>query len=242
MLNAGLQKLTLIDYPGKLAATVFLPGCNFCCPFCHNPQLVTEIERGTSDLLPWDEIFEFLKNRKKYLDGVVFTGGEPLLQPQLLDLIRPLKDLGYKIKLDTNGSNFEALKNVLEQNLVDFVAMDIKAPLLSENYCSASGLKNPQLFEVIKQTADYLLNQSENKNWDYEFRTTVVPEFMTLEDIELIAQQLHGAKRYFLQQFQNKNPMIKAEMSEVQPYSNRELLVVAQKISPHFGLCQVRNI
>jgi len=239
MLSAGLQKLTLVDYPGLLAAAIFLLGCNFRCPFCHNPQLVNGL---SEDLLPWQEIMEFLKSRRKYLDGVVLSGGEPLLQLQILDLLREIKALGFKIKLDTNGSNFAGLKSALEEGLVDYVAMDIKAPLEAENYCFASGLENPELFETVKKSAEYLLHQSEGKTWDYEFRTTVVPGILTLDDLEIIAAQLHGAKRYFLQQFDNSHPMLDPKMAEIAPYSSRELLVAAQKISPHFGECKVRNI
>lgn len=187
----GLQKLTLLDFPGKTACTVFLGGCNFRCPFCHNFDLAS---RRSAPLMGEDEFLAFLEQRKGLLDGVAITGGEPLLRPELPELLRKIKELGYPIKLDTNGSFPDRLRGLVEEGLVDYVAMDVKnAP---EHYGETVGFQKLSL-DPIKKSAAYLLSGAV----EYEFRTTVVKELHRLEDMQAIAEWLRGAKRYFLQQF-----------------------------------------
>ena len=195
----GLQKLTLLDYPGKMAATLFTGGCNFRCPFCHNKSLVYlnesegEISRET--------ILEYLDKRKGILDGVCITGGEPTLYPGLRDFIETLKSLGLLVKLDTNGTNFDKLKELVDGGLVDYVAMDIKN--CPKKYSMTVGLENYDLTDIEKSVS-YLLEN----HVDYEFRTTVVKEFHEPEDMKEIGEWIKGAKNYYLQQFEDHGTCI----------------------------------
>lgn len=190
---AGIQKLTLLDYPGLTACTIFMNGCNFRCPYCHNSSLVINSE--FNEILNEDEILEFLKTRKGRLDGVCITGGEPLLQKDLIPFIKKIKDIGYKVKLDTNGYLTGKLKEILDLNLVDYVAMDIKSSIT--NYEKSIGLKMINK-ENIQSSIDLIKNSNlEN----YEFRTTVVKELHSLDDFKEIGEMLLGSKQYFLQQF-----------------------------------------
>lgn len=195
----GLQKVTLLDFPGRVACTVFLAGCNFRCPFCHNASLVTHVD--PSGNIPMEEVISFLQKRRGILDGVCITGGEPLLTPGLDVFVRKIKDLGYEIKLDTNGSNVERLKSLTGSGLIDYVAMDIKnAP---EKYGMTIGIDGYDLWNVSK-SVDYLLSGTV----PYEFRTTVVREFHKREDFERIGQWLAGAQRYYLQGFVDSGDLI----------------------------------
>ena len=202
----GLQKLTLLDYPGNMACTVFTGGCNFRCPFCHNRSLVFLNENDSE--IATEDIFDFLKGRNKILDGVCITGGEPLLHPGIRDFIIRVRELGLKVKLDTNGSNSEMLKQLIDEGLVDYVAMDIKNR--PEKYAETIGLENYDLSEVEK-SKDLLL---EGKV-DYEFRTTVVREFHEVEDIEALAKWIKGAKHLYLQNFEDHGTCIQNGLGEV---------------------------
>lgn len=209
----GLQKLTLLDYPEKVACTVFTAGCNFRCPFCHNASLVTGTDLN-EDIEP-DEIIAFLKKRTKILDGVCITGGEPLLWPGILEFMSRIKELGYQIKLDTNGSDPSRLIEIVEKGLVDYVAVDIKNS--KENYGRTIGIKDYDL-AGIEESVRFLLED----HVDYEFRTTVVRQFHRKKDFELIGQWIKGAKRYCLQAFVDSGDLIgeglsgyeKAQMEE----------------------------
>lgn len=188
MIFGGMQKLTLLDFPGKVACTLFTVGCNFRCPFCHNGSLV---EGEPFEHIPEETVLDLLKKRQGILEGVCITGGEPLLQAELSEFLRKVKALGYPVKLDTNGSQPEKLKALVEEGLIDYVAMDIKN--CPERYAETAGVEHPGVDESI----DFLLSGKV----DYEFRTTVVEEFHTIEDIENAAKRIRGAKRYFLQSF-----------------------------------------
>lgn len=202
----GLQKLTLLDYPGKMACTVFTGGCNFRCPFCHNRSLVFLNENDSE--ISVSDILEYLETRKKVLDGVCITGGEPLLHKGIFDFIRKVKELGLLVKLDTNGSNCEALKRLVEEGLVDYVAMDIKG--CPEKYAETIGLENYDIAEVAR-SKDYLLQE----HVDYEFRTTVVAQFHEVADFEKIGRWIEGAKNYYLQNFEDHGTCIREGLSEV---------------------------
>ncbi len=238
MLVAGWQKLTLVDYPGKLATAVFLSGCNFRCPFCHNPQLVTGSVGGE---ITWEEVMEFLKRRCKYLDGVVLTGGEPLLNPEIGDWAREIKELGLAVKVDTNGSRPEVLKTLVKGEVVDYVAMDVKTALVKERYAMATGTDG-MLVEKVLESADYFLKRPEDAGWDYEFRTTMVPGLVTADDLDEIGRRLRGGRRYFLQQFDNSHPMLDVAMADVRPYGAEDLKALAETMRDYFEICQVRNI
>ena len=186
----GLQKLTLLDYPEKVACTVFCSGCNFRCPFCHNPALAT----GNESILDYSfsDIISFLESRNKKLDGICITGGEPLLYEETIELAERAKYMGFLVKIDTNGSNPERLRTVIEKRIADYIAMDIKnAP---EKYEMTSGSK---MLEQVKESVSSLLQDKV----DYEVRTTVTGNLHTAADFEKIGKWIAGAKRYFLQKF-----------------------------------------
>ncbi len=190
MLNIqGLQKTTLLDYPGCVAATVFMGGCNMRCPFCHNMNLVTT---GDAPLYTDEDIFGFLRSRQGILDGVCITGGEPTLTSELPSFISRIRELGFKVKLDTNGTNPQMLRQLLSDGLVDYVAMDIKSSLSSyERACGIDGIRT----DPVKESIDMLIGGSR----EYEFRTTCVRELLSDEIIKEIGILLKGASRYFLQ-------------------------------------------
>ena len=191
----GLQKLTLLDYPGKVACTVFLAGCNLRCPFCHNSELLD----GTAETVMDDAgLLGFLRKRQGMLDGVAFTGGEPLLRPELPELMQRVRDLGYAVKLDTNGLFPDALSRVLERKLVDYVAMDVKNS--PERYAETCGVGTVDM-AAIYASIDLL----RSGRTDYEFRTTVVDELHDDESFLAIGPMIRGAKRYFLQPFRDRD-------------------------------------
>lgn len=190
MIIAGLQKSSLIDYPNEIAAVVFTSGCNFRCPFCHNGGL---LEDKKSQKITPEEVLDFLKTRQNKLQGVVISGGEPTLHKDLEDFIIKTRGLGFKIKLDTNGSNPNVLIDLVNKNLIDYAAMDIKSPLKKYKEATNSNIDT----EKIKESIDFLLKGKV----DYEFRTTVVKESLSFDDFRIIAQEIKGAKRYFLQKF-----------------------------------------
>ena len=199
MLILGLNKTTLLDYPGYVAATVFTGGCNFRCPFCHNKVLVLEPSKG--GIISEKEFFAFLKKRKNILKGVCITGGEPTLQADLPDFLARIREMGYRIKLDTNGYKPEILKRLIEKGLLDYVAMDIKNS--PEKYAVASGMDNMGHdldLGKIRESVDLLMEG----RVEYEFRTTVVRELHTLEDIVKIGEWIRGCRVYFLQKFQDQ--------------------------------------
>jgi pyruvate formate lyase activating enzyme len=198
MILGGLQKITLIDYPGKIAATVFTLGCNFYCPFCHNPELVDPKKIAGQPIIEEKYFFSFLKERQGMLEGICITGGEPTLNPDLYEFIKKIKEMGYLVKLDTNGSNPAMLEKLLNEKLVDFVAMDIKAPLEKYKQVVGSDVK----LEDIQRSVELVRRAP-----DYEFRTTILPALHSKKDILSIGRWLQGAKKYFLQQFKSEKTL-----------------------------------
>ena len=187
--------MTLLDFPGHVACTVFTGGCDFRCPFCHNFELV---DGSAPPVMEDEELIAFLEKRKGLLDGVAFTGGEPCLQKNLPDLMRQVKSMGYAVKLDTNGNHPEMLRRMIKEDLVDYVAMDIKNS--PEKYAMTAGLEKLDL-SAVKESARLLMEG----NVDYEFRTTVVAEFHEEEDFVVIGEWLKGAKAYYLQSFTDRD-------------------------------------
>lgn len=195
----GFNKLTLLDYPGRLACTIFLGCCNYRCPFCHNAGLVLHPEK--EPVIPMEEIWSTLRKRRGVLDGVCITGGEPTVSAGLEEFIREIKSMGYQVKLDTNGSNPKMLRKLVEEKLLDYVAMDVKnAPA---KYDMTVGLKHVDLGAVF-ESVDYLKSDVV----DYEFRTTIVKELHKTEDIRMLGKWLHGSRRYFLQAYRDSENII----------------------------------
>ncbi|MDD3046087.1 MAG: anaerobic ribonucleoside-triphosphate reductase activating protein [Candidatus Pacebacteria bacterium] len=226
----GLQKTTLIDYPSEIACVVFLAGCNFRCPFCFSKELVLE----DIDLfeISFEEFFSFLEKRRGQLDACVICGGEPTLNKDLADFCRRIKSYGLKIKLDTNGSNPEVIQDLVEKKLIDYVAMDVKAPFSKYKKAIAvdfdiNRIKNS--IEIIK-----------NSGLDYEFRTTIVPTIHTLSDIKEIAKQIAPAKKFFIQNFRNDKEPLDINFKKVIPFSIVELEEIVEEIKPYFEICYLR--
>lgn len=226
MLIKGFQKLTLLDFPGRTACTVFTGGCNLRCPFCHNALLVTELD---DDYFDEEEIFDHLKKRKGILDGVAVTGGEPLIQKDIERFLYEIKALGYPVKLDTNGCFPERLKDIIDIGLADYVAVDIKNS--KEKYAETVGVKG---FDVtpVEKTVELLINGKV----DYEFRTTLVKGFHTEKSIEELCLWIKGAKRYFLQGFVDSGLLLDGPCEGLKKDEMNALLSVAQKIIPEAAL------
>lgn len=216
---SGFQKLTLLDFPEKVACIVFTAGCNFRCPFCHNASLVTHIDN--SNQIGEEEILDYLKKRKGIIEGVCITGGEPLLQPDLEDFIIKIKDLGLAVKLDTNGSYPEKLISLVEKGLLDYVAMDIKNS--KEKYPLTAGVENLNIADIEKSVEFLLQNHI-----PYEFRTTLAKNLHTPQDIVSIATWISGAKKYFLQNFVDSGDILGEKMAPLSQNEMENLLKTAQ--------------
>lgn len=225
----GLQKMTLLDYPGKVACTIFLGGCDFRCPFCHNGELVLSPAPAQ---LSQEELLAFLKKRRGLLDGVCVTGGEPLLRPDLPQLLEDIKDLGYPIKLDTNGSHPQALRALAERKLVDYVAMDVKNS--PELYPLTAGVPELDL-GPIRESVTFLLEGTV----DYEFRTTVVREFHDEGSFRAIGPWLAGAKQYFLQSFVDRDTVIREGLH---PWDRETLRKFADLVRPWVSSVELRGV
>ena len=214
MVFHGFQKMTMLDFPGYVACTVFTPGCNFRCPFCHNASLVTDINNNI--IYSEDEILAFLSKRKGLLDGICISGGEPLMNDGIFDFVKKVKNLGFLVKIDTNGSYPDKLKILIDSGNIDYVAMDIKNS--PEKYALTTGISNFD-FSPIRESVNLLLEDKVS----YEFRTTVVKEFHTPQDMVDIGEFIKGADRYFIQHFiesesniqQGLTPLCKEEMENL---------------------------
>ncbi len=219
----GMQKMTLLDYPGYVACTLFTGGCNFRCPFCHNALLVLDLDENYT--IPEEEVLAFLKKRQGLLDGVCVTGGEPLINKDIGDFLSKVKELGFKIKLDTNGTNPALLKELVSQKLVDYVAVDIKNS--PEKYAETVGLKSFDM-STINETVNFLMSGCV----DYEFRTTVTKQFHTEKSMEEAARFIRGAKRYFLQNFVDSGNLIGSGITGQSKEEMEKLLAVVKKYVP----------
>ncbi len=226
----GLQKLTLLDYPGQTACTLFTGGCNFRCPYCQNSSLVLTPEEV--EPYSWDEIIGFLNRRKGLLDGVCITGGEPLLHPQIDSLIRTIHSMGFMVKLDTNGSYPDHLKDLVRSGCVDYVAMDIKNS--PQNYGRTIGIPEYDL-SAVQESVRYLLSAPV----EYEFRTTVVREYHQPADFVAISLWIKGARRYFLQAFVDSGDLISPGLHG---YDRTEMENFAALVHPLVPSVQLRGI
>lgn len=248
----GLQKFTLIDFPGKIACTVFFLGCNFRCPFCHNPELVLPEKFDKNTEISEKDFFDFLKQRKTLLEAVVLCGGEPTIFKDLPTFCARIKKMGFLVKLDTNGSNPDMIKNLIARNLVDYIAMDVKAPfgvkvqsslptgqagklkVKSSKYERAVGIKVD--LGKIKKSIEMI----KNSGVDYEFRTTIVPGIHTKQDIIQIAKEISPAKKYYLQNFRVENETINPKFQNIKPYPEKYILDIKKAVAPFFEICEIR--
>lgn len=226
---SGMQKLTLLDFPGKMACTLFTPGCNFLCPFCHNSSLVTDIDEH---FIKAEEVLRFLSTRQGILEGVCITGGEPLLQKDIEDFMREIKDMDFLVKLDTNGSFPHKLEGIIEEGLVDYVAMDVK--------------NSPELYaETIGKTAFDLSSVNESVELlkegrvPYEFRTTVTKNFHNLKSLLEIADWISGCDSYYLQQFVNSGQLIDETITG---YTDEELKALYREVKRKLPCTQLRGV
>lgn len=228
----GLQKLTLLDYPEKVACTIFTAGCNFRCPFCHNASLV--LEEKQQAVYREEEIFSFLKKRQGILDGVCVSGGEPLLQADIDIFLEKVKKLGFLVKLDTNGSFPKKLKELVKNGLVDYVAMDIKNS--RELYCRTAGIADQEtIMERIQESASFLLKSPV----DYEFRTTVVQGYHTRETFEEIGCWIRGAEKYFLQAFVDSGELVDPRSTG---FEKAEIEAFAGVVKQYVPNVQIRGV
>ena len=229
MLIKGLQKTTLLDFPGKVACTVFTGGCNFRCPFCHNASLVLSPKENPD--LPQEQFFSFLEKRKGILDGVCVTGGEPLLQYDIIPFIERIHSMGFAVKLDTNGSYPVRLREIVELGIVDYVAMDIKN--CRKKYALTAGVDGD--VSGVFESIEYIMSCGV----PYEFRTTVVKELHTPDDILSIAKDIKGAQKYFLQAFKDSGDLICPDFSAHTEQIMRDMCRLAAQ---YVDLCEVRGI
>ena len=215
----GLEKFSLVDYEGKVATTLFFAGCNFRCPFCHNRLLVDKF--STQKGIPFEEIISFLKQRRGMIDAVVFSGGEVTLMPDLIDKVKTVKELGFLVKIDTNGTNPKVIKNLIDLNLVDYIAMDIKNSLNKYNLTTDSNID----INVIKESISLIINSG----IDHEFRTTVTKEFHSMNDMEEICELIKGAKRMRIQKFVASENCINKNLNEVDESTAKEFVNCIKK-------------
>lgn len=226
----GFQKTSLLDYPDTISAIIWTVGCNFNCPFCYNPQLVKKKTESISE----EEVLSFLKKRKGLIEGLSISGGEPLLQNDIVDFTKKVKKLGYLVKIDTNGTFPDRLKELIEKKLVDYVAMDVKAP--KKKYGQLTGVKTD--IKKIERSIDIIKHAAP----DYEFKTTFVPRFLKKEDILKIAQWLEGSKTYFLQQFKTDVPLISSKLEKITPYPKEYIVETFEEIQSYFKKCEMRGV
>lgn len=220
----GLQKVSLLNYPGLVSATIYVNGCNFRCPFCHNSSIV----KGEYEKLSEDEVFKYLEERKKMLDGVCVSGGEPTTQKDLKEFILKLKNMGFKVKLDTNGYNPSVLKQLIDLKCLDYIAMDIKNS--DEKYSKTAGV--PIEISVINESIELIMQSG----IDYEFRTTVVEEFHSLADIEFIAKKIKGANAYYIQNFEDSGDIMQSCLHGFKKSKLEEFVQEAKKFISNSNL------
>lgn len=224
----GFEKLSLVDFDGMITCTIFVGGCNFACPFCHNSSLV--LNPASNQEVRFEEVMEYLNLRKKIVDAVCITGGEPTIYPDLGKYFKIFKGMGFITKLDTNGTNPEVIKSLVREELVDYVAMDVKNSLSS--YQKTIGKNNPELVKKVQESINYLLEG----HVDYEFRTTIVKQLHTKEDIIEMGKMLKGAKKLFLQHFIASENCIQKGLSEITKEQANEFIEILKEYVPNVSL------
>lgn len=235
MVIKGFIDVSFVDWEGKISSVIFLPKCNFRCPFCHNLNLVLYPEK--LDTIPFEYVEKQLDKQGGWIDGVCITGGEPTLHNDLPQICSRLKKSGFPVKVDTNGTNPSMLKKLMKNSLIDYVSLDIKAPLTVKKYSRATGVKAEKILQNINESVGTLLKY----NMDYEFRTTIVPKLHERDDIKQICRSLRGCRKYVLQKFDAGlgKETINPEFMELKPFNNEEMhkfLKAAQEIIPYTKL------
>ncbi|MBQ7712767.1 MAG: anaerobic ribonucleoside-triphosphate reductase activating protein [Clostridia bacterium] len=226
MIICGMEKFSMVDYDGYIACTVFTKGCNFLCPFCHNSSLVT----GDAAEIPESEVFDYLTKRKGLVDAVCITGGEPTLQRGLKEFILKVRALGYRVKMDTNGTNPALLRELLTEGLLDYVAMDIKTDF--DHYEDVTGTSNPVLLDRVRESVHILKELAP----DYEFRTTAIAEYHSADRFPAIAEIVRGAKRFFVQKFKDgENNLTQGILHELPKEEAEKFLAAVRAV----GVAQV---
>jgi len=223
----GFVGVSLSDWDGKVSSVIFLPSCNMRCPFCYNKSLILHPEKMPT--ITNQQIENYLETNRKWIDGVVLTGGEPTLHRDLSVLCKKIKKMGFKVKVDTNGTNPAMINGLIENQLVDHVALDVKAPLTKEKYSEVSGVNANSFLQKIRETIHILLSDAV----EYEFRTTVVPALHHSKDIEKICQTIKGCKKYSLQNFKSDTETLNPKYQNLKPFSKKQMntfLQVAKKI------------
>ncbi len=227
----GLQKLTLIDYPQKVACTVFLSGCNFRCPWCYSGELVLPEKIKDHPEIKEEDFFYFLSQRKNKINGVVVCGGEPTINPEIDNFLEKIKKEGFLVKLDTNGSNPEVLERLINKNLLDYIAMDVKAPL--QKYEEVVGAKFDS--QKIKKSIEIIIKSGV----DYEFRSTLISDLHTNEDVVIMGEMVKGAKKYFLQSFRPEKTIDESFLLK-KPFFKEEMEEFKKRVSPFVEKCEIR--
>ncbi|MDD5635055.1 MAG: anaerobic ribonucleoside-triphosphate reductase activating protein [Atribacterota bacterium] len=225
---------SLIDWEGMIVSTLYVGGCNFRCPFCYNTDLV--LRHQSLQDIPIEEMISSILSKKPFLDGICLSGGEPTLNEGVKDFLLEIKKHNLKIKIDTNGSNPEILKDIIEKNLVDYIAMDIKTMLREEDYSEVIGLKIDNIISKIRNSINLIMNSG----IDYEFRTTIIPKFHDIEVIKNIAEEITGARRYILQRFIQSEEMLDPDLKDVKAYDEEKITDILKKVKNNVLECRVR--
>lgn len=231
----GFQKNSMIDFPGLISSVIFTAGCNFVCPYCHNPDLVGKVKPGGGDPIDEGEVFSFLEKRQGLIDGVVITGGEPTLHRDLERFMIKVKELGFRVKLDTNGTRPETVKAFIEEGLVDYIAMDIKTSLEGYHLVAGDGFDT----QTVASTIAIIMEQAP----DYEFRTTCIKPLINLERMDKIGTMIKGAVRYILQPCSKNVTMLNPLFFEQGDrfFSDEEMLALKTRVEPWVNECRIRS-
>ncbi|MEK7275353.1 MAG: anaerobic ribonucleoside-triphosphate reductase activating protein [Candidatus Desantisbacteria bacterium] len=231
----GFIEMSMLDWEGKMVSTLYLPYCNLRCPYCHNSGLVLNPEQYHS--IPIEIVIDYLIRRRDWIDGVCITGGEPCMYEELPDFIRRLRDTGIRVKLDTNGSFPDMLQSLIDESLIDYIAMDIKSALDDKSYAQAAGIKDENIVERVRKSIEIIMNSGV----DYEFRTTIVPTLHTKETLTAIAESIKGAKQYVLQAFVPNNTL-DPEYLKITPYTDEQMQEIQQVVLPYVQRCVLRGV
>ncbi len=230
----GFDQMSLVDWDGMVATTLYTSGCNFRCPYCHNSGLVLFPDQYES--IPVDEILDYVREHNDFIDGVVLTGGEPCIHSNIGGVIKQLREVGVRVKLDTNGSFPELLESLIDKELLDYVAMDVKAPLDFDSYSKSAGITDRRTFEKVRDSIDLLMEG----RVDYEFRMTVVPALHRASDLLRVAEQIRGARRFVLQNYVPRDTLDPAFLNET-PYDAERLEEFKKMMAPMFDECLIRG-